>query len=149
MKRTVVLLCLLLAAGCGSSTPVATEPSPSPSHVPRPTVSPTPPATGPHFETPDAAMTYLANAWNAGNLTNLKHVTDPSARELLLNMHREATNLRLDTCVKQERGDYECTFSHDFPTGYTHKSAVGHAGFLVGPALRPGWYMTVYEYCGG
>ena len=93
-------------------------------------------------------MRYLASAWNRGDLVELKHVTDPAARQQLLDMHREAADLKLEKCVRQERGDYECTFTHGFPIGYKHTSAVGRAGFLVGPARRSGWYMTVYEYCG-
>jgi hypothetical protein len=30
-----------------------------------------------------------------------------------------------------------------------HKHGIGHAYFDVGPADTPGWYMTVYEGCGG
>jgi hypothetical protein len=94
-------------------------------------------------------MRYLATAWNSGSITDLKHVTDPSARSQLVAMHSEATNLQLESCTRNEaRQDYDCTFTHDFPPGYPHTHAVGKAGFVVGPADRPGWYMTVFEYCG-
>jgi hypothetical protein len=144
MKRTAILVLALTAACGGGSTSASLGSSPTP----EPTASPTP-APIPSFGTPEAAMRYLASAWNRGDLTELKHVTDPAARQQLLDMHREAADLKLEKCVRQEAGDYECTFTHGFPIGYKHTTAVGHAGFLVGPARRSGWYMTVYEYCGG
>ena len=155
MKARRALLCLLLASACGgngSSTlgaSVAT-PSPSPSAVAR-TGSPVPPTqAGPHFATPEAAMRYLASAWNRNDIVELKHVTDPNARSELLAMHSEATNLSLDRCTfTKARGDYECFFNHDFPKGYKSKGPHGTAEFTVGPARRPGWYMTYFIDCGG
>ena len=143
MKR-IALLALALTAACGGGTTASVASSPTPVR----TASPTP-APIPSFGTPEAAMRYLASAWNRGDLTELKHVTDPAARDQLLGMHREAADLKLEKCTRREQGDYECTFTHGFPVGYQHATAVGHAGFLVGPARRSGWYMTVYEYCGG
>jgi hypothetical protein len=104
----------------------------------------------PHFDTPEAAMRYLALAWNNNDLVSLRHVTDPSARSQLLSMHSEAVNLRLDHCTKRPQGDYLCTFSHDYPPGTstTIAGGVGRAEFVVGPALTPGWYMTVFQSCG-
>jgi hypothetical protein len=94
-------------------------------------------------------MRYLADAWNRNDVAALKHVTDPSARYELDAMHSEATNLRLDRCeFQKQRGDYECFFKHDFPKGYTGTERRGVAQFTVGPARRPGWYMTVFESCG-
>jgi hypothetical protein len=94
-------------------------------------------------------MVYLASAWNRGDLVELKHVTDPAARDQLNLMHREATNLKLDHCSKNaDAGDYECIFRHDYPAGYTGSRTKGTAEFLVGPADRPGWYMTFFEGCG-
>jgi hypothetical protein len=146
MKRTLALLGLLLIAACGNDTgTVVAVPTQSATVAPRPT----PPVAGPHFGTPEAAMTYLATAWNAGNLTDLKHVTDPSARLQLLSMHSEATNLRLNHCtLNKARGDYSCVFDHDYPAGYKTTKAHGEAQFTVGPATRPGWYMTYFESCG-
>jgi hypothetical protein len=47
-------------------------------------------------------------------------------------------------------GDFECYFTHGFPKGYrNHSGPVGTAEFTVGPADRPGWYMTVFVDCGG
>lgn len=149
VNRVVVLLCLLLSAGCGSSSPAPSAGGPTPTGTP--TVSAAPawtPDPVPSFGTPEAAMRYLADAWNRLDLEALMHVTDPSAREELNAMHREATDLRLHRCLRQEAGDYLCTFTHGFPPGYQHRGTVGTAGFRVGPVRRSGWYMTVYEYCG-
>jgi hypothetical protein len=107
----------------------------------------------PHFATPEDAMTYLTIAWNADDETDLKHVTDPSARDELDAMHQVATNLRLDRCEENvERGDYTCYFDHDYPPHASTTMAMedmttGHAVFTVGPADTPGWYMTVLESC--
>jgi hypothetical protein len=166
MKARLALVgCLLAIAGCGAQSESVTtvaaaptpspvvsaspSPQPSPSPSPSPTYRPVPPtAPGPHFRTPQAAMRYLARAWNRHDTASLKHVTDPSARSALEDMRTEATNLRLSYCVKQQAGDYECFFKHDFPAGYKGKERRGVAQFVVGPALRPGWYMTVFESCG-
>jgi len=102
----------------------------------------------PHFDTPEAAMTYLASAWNRDDLADLCQVTNPNARLLLLDMHREAVNLRLSHCDKEgELGGYGCVFDHDYPKKM-HKKGVGHTWVAVAPADIPGWYMTVYEGCG-
>ena len=106
----------------------------------------------PHFGSPEAAMRYLAAAWNANDLVSLKHVTDPSARDQLNNMHGVATNLRLNHCDANPAGDYTCYFDHDYPVGVAHddmndESGVGQAVFVAGPADTPGWYMTVFLTC--
>jgi hypothetical protein len=146
----VALPLLALAAACGSGSPVASVgPEPSRTVSPTATHRPVPPKTGPHFATPEAAMRYLASAWNRGDLVELKHVTDPMARFALDDMHREATNLKLDHCTENKgEGDYECFFTHDYPIGYKGARKAGTAEFTVGPADRPGWYMTYFEECG-
>lgn len=103
-----------------------------------------------HFDTPEESMRYLVGAYNAHDLVALKHVTTESARIDLEDMRSEAANLRFDHCTANtERGDYDCYFTHDYPPGYQGDHANnGTAGFTVGPADRPGWYMTVLEYCG-
>jgi hypothetical protein len=107
----------------------------------------------PHFGSPEDAMTYLADAWNRNDLTDLKHVTDPSARGALDDMHKVAVNLRLDRCeFNKDPGDYTCYFDHDYPahastTMVMDDPVTGHAVFTVGPAATPGWYMTVLESC--
>jgi hypothetical protein len=104
--------------------------------------------TSPHFGTPQAAMTYLAAAWNDNNIVDLDHVTNPAARAQLSAMHSMAVNLALQSCTRNPPGDYTCTFTHNYPPNYKGgKPGHGHAVFLVGPALTPGWYMTVYESC--
>jgi hypothetical protein len=103
----------------------------------------------PHFDTPQAAMIYLASAWNRNDIVALSHVTTPAARANLLAMHKEAVNLRLNHCAARPVGDYVCFFDHDYPVGATDTSpGGGHSVFLVGPARTPGWYMTVFEGCG-
>lgn len=131
------------------------SPSPSPSqspveHFTQPIAVPDCPYSqgpSPHFTTPEAAMRYLAAAWNRRDLASLCHVTNPYARNLLYDMHREAVNLRLDHCVRNYDGTYECYFDHDYPASM-HKKGTGHATFDVAAAARPGWYMTVFEGCG-
>src|SRR4051794_35545422 len=121
--RLLVLLCLLAAACGGQSGTVTTVAapatpsavaSPTPSPSPVPTASPIPPKdAGPHFETPEAAMRYLATAWNRMDMPALKHVTDPQARQLLIDMYREAADLKLDHCSPRKAfGDFECYFTH-------------------------------------
>jgi hypothetical protein len=116
---------------------------------PRPKLAPTPPATPrtPHFATPEASMRYLATAYNGNDLASLMHVTTPTARNNLLLMRANATNLQLVGCkANAARGDYTCGFTHDFPVA-SHRSGHGQAHFTVAPATRPGWYMTVLEDC--
>ena len=108
----------------------------------------------PHFATPEDAMRFLAAAWNKRDTVNLKHVTDPGARDELDAMHGVAVNLRLNHCDKNvDKGDYTCYFDHDYPPHASttmpehHDGTMGQAVFLVGPADTPGWYMTVFESC--
>jgi hypothetical protein len=116
--------------------------------VPQPIALPDCPGEpSPHFATPEAAMTYLASAWNRDDLGQLCQVTNPNARLLLLGMHQEAVNLRLAHCDKVGIGQYTCLFDHDYPKKM-HKKGVGHTTLDVAAADNPGWYMTVYEGCG-
>jgi hypothetical protein len=104
--------------------------------------------TPPHFDSPQAAMVYLAAAFNERNVVDLDHVTNPSARAQLDAMHSMAVDLKLAYCTRRPEGDYQCTFNHEYPpTDKTRGPDPGHAVFLVGPAATPGWYMTVYESC--
>jgi hypothetical protein len=94
-------------------------------------------------------MRYLVTAYNHHDLAALRHVTTPSARDALEAMRAQATDLRLKACTFDKyAGDYECTFSHGFPASM-HRTDRGSASFTVGPAAKPGWYMTVLESCGG
>jgi hypothetical protein len=127
---------------------VPAYPAPDDDFVPQPIALPDcPGGVSPHFDTPEAAMTYLASAWNRDDLADLCQVTNPNARLLLLEMHREAVNLRLAHCDKVGVGQYSCLFSHDYPRKM-HKKGIGHATLDVASADVPGWYMTVYEGCG-
>jgi len=155
-----------LVAGCASHTPsaqVAATPRPPaaaqqptaathPPAAPAAPASPAPPSTaapgytGPHFDTPQAAMIYLADAYNGGDLTALHHVTEPRAFNRLMSMRSDAINLRLKYCTPNPRGDYTCYFRHDFPAS-EHKTGHGQAVFIAAPALNPGWYMYQFQSC--
>jgi hypothetical protein len=114
---------------------------------PRPNPTPVPAPRQLHFATPEAAMRYLASAYNRNDLTALKHVTTPEARNNLLFMRPTADNLRLVGCtVNAGRGDYLCGFTHGFPAA-THQAGTGHAHFTAAPADKVGWYMTVLNDC--
>jgi len=111
--------------------------------------TPTTPA-GPRslrFATPQAAMRYLAAAYNRNDLAALKHVTTPEARNNLLFMRPNADNLQLVGCTANPgRGDYLCGFTHGFPAA-SHQTGTGHAHFTAAPADKVGWYMTVLNDC--
>lgn len=69
-------------------------------------------------------------------------------------MTGEAGRLKLDRCLRNnERKDFDCFFSHDIPAGAedhdSNGGGIGSAWFVVGPADRSGWYMTVLLDCGG
>ena len=94
VKLAVSLACLVLLAGCGGTTVSLAQPSAAPTTA-APSPTPTPSATPsvPYFHSPEAAMQYLASAWNRRDLVELKHVTTPIARELLEVMREEAVDL--------------------------------------------------------
>jgi len=136
-----------------ATTPPAPTPSAAPSSSPSSSApsaesgstTPTPkPAL--HFATPEAAMRYLAAAYNRNDLPALKKVTNEPARAALVELRKEATNLQLTGCSRQPRGDYVCSFRHDFPA-HRHRAGHGQAAFLAAPANKPGWYMTVLLDC--
>jgi hypothetical protein len=166
MRRSDVALCaagavgiLLVLAGCGGSGAakhtalgnpdrVFVTTSPTPDLSPTPVPTPTPTYAGPHFDSPEAAMRYLTAAWNRHDIAAMKPVTTPDGRGELIDMYDEAVNLRLDYCqARSGQGDYDCHFTHDYPATM-HKTGVGHAEFLAGPARNPGWYMTLFVGCG-
>lgn len=91
-------------------------------------------------------MRYLTAAYNRNDLPALKKVTNRPARAALLEMRQEATNLQLTGCSPRPRGDYVCSFRHDFPE-HRHRVGHGQATFLAAPADKPGWYMTVLLDC--
>jgi hypothetical protein len=113
------------------------------------TATPTAPAAPRqlHFATPQAAMGYLASAYNRNDLAALKHLTTPEARNNLLFMRPNADHLQLVGCTANAgRGDYLCGFTHGFPAA-THQAGTGHAHFTAAPADKVGWYMTVLNDC--
>ena len=101
--------------------------------------------SGPHFSTPQAAMRYLAAAYNHHNARQLHYVTTPKSYRELLGMRSGAINLRLRSCtLNKGRGDYTCNFIYDYP----HHSGHGASQYLVAPARNPGWYMYAVLMCG-
>jgi hypothetical protein len=104
---------------------------------------------GPHFSTPQSAMLYLTGAYNQKDAAELHAVTTPQAFRQLVAMQSEAVDLQLQSCVPSGsgRGDYVCTFRHDYPASL-HKSGHGSSQILVAPALNPGWYMDTLLDCG-
>ena len=109
----------------------------------------------PHFATPEAAMAYLAKAWNTGNVQEIDYVTDPAGRDQMNSMAAQMVNLQFKSCTENPAGDYTCYFMHDIaPTvsGTTYPNPnnypPGEAVFTVAPASTPGWYLTEVEHCG-
>lgn len=135
-----------------TTAPPTTSASSASTAYPASTARATPATTAtpasPHFDTPQAAMTYLADAWNAGDMSEVDQVSNPPGRAALEAMSREAIDLRLDNCTKRPEGDYLCYFDHDRESGGAVTAAKRQMVFLVGPAGTPGWYLTVIEACG-
>jgi hypothetical protein len=137
-------------AGLAIASPApAPAASGSPTALPAASASPASPAgyTGPHFATPQQAMTYLAAAYNGDNVTELHYVTTPVAFGNLMTMRSTAINLHLSYCKLSPAGDYICYFRHDYPARL-HRNGHGQAIFIAGPALDPGWYMARFADCG-
>ena len=97
--------------------------------------------TGPHFTTPQAAMSYLAAAYNRDDTTALHAVTDPQAFTALLAMRSSDADLQLTSCTPTQRGDYMCSVRYSYPGG--HRTAM----LTTAPAQNPGWYM--YRFLSG
>ena len=106
-----------------------------------------PEGTRVHFDTPQAAMTFLAAAWNRNDLAALCQVTNPNSRFLLNDMHSEAINLQLKKCDYMAVGLYACTFTHDYPK-HMHAKGHGKTWLEVAAADNPGWYLLDYVGCG-
>jgi hypothetical protein len=112
-------------------------------------------AGAPHFDTPQAAMTYLADAWNSHDVQEIDYVTNPAGRAELDSMAAEMVNLQFKSCTPNPAGDDTCFFSHDIapttsPTTYPNPNGypAGEAVFTVAPAGTPGWYLTNVIHCG-
>jgi len=102
-----------------------------------------------HFDTPQAAMRYLADAYNRGDNVALHHVTTPESFKEVQAMHSEAVSLKLEYCTATGHGDYHCYFQHRYPKSF-HNNGYGASFMVVAPALNPGWYMYGFfgEGCG-
>jgi hypothetical protein len=100
----------------------------------------------PYFSTPDAAMTYLAAAYNHDDVAALHYVTTPAAFQNLKAARSYMVSLRLRYCHATGRGDYDCYFSGDYPK---HLHMKGHiaAQYIAAPALTQGWYLYYYQGC--
>lgn len=112
-------------------------------------------AGAPHFDTPQAAMAFLADAWNRGDVRGVDYVTNPAGRQQMDSMAAEMVDLRFESCTGNPAGDYTCYFRHDVapsssPTTYPNPAGYppGEAVFTVAPAAGPGWYLTYVIHCG-
>jgi len=94
-------------------------------------------------------MGYLTSAYNGDDPVALHAVSTPQAFRQLTTMRSEAVNLQLQSCVPSGsgRGDYVCTFRHDYPPTL-RESGHGSSRILVAPAVNPGWYMYTLLDCG-
>jgi hypothetical protein len=113
------------------------------------TATSTPPAyTGPDFTTPQAAMAYLAAAYNSDDTTAMHAVTTPQAFTALLAMHPSDVNLQLGSCTARAQGDYICNFryTYAYTTASGQDSQTRSAMAIVAPALNPGWYMDKFIF---
>jgi hypothetical protein len=150
-----LVIAALGVTGCGVAHPIAAaHPAPA---VPSPRSAASlvsadaPPTTTsvvrPHFGTPQAAMRYLAGAYNRDDVAALHYVTTPSSFNALIAMRSEAVDLQLKSCAPTGHGDYNCVFRHRYPKRM-HDSGYGESDFIAAPAINPGWYMYLFEDCG-
>jgi hypothetical protein len=131
-------------AGQFSPGPAASRPAPAAS----------PPVTGiavaqyagPHFATPQAAMTFLADSYNSGDTAALRAVTDSQAFKALQTMRSTYRDLRLTSCAPRKQGDYVCSFRYH-PSGHHGTTARATMMFIAAPAVNPGWYL--YQFLEG
>jgi hypothetical protein len=148
----VAIAITITIAGCSAGPdPTVLDPpaaaAPVAPAVPAQHASPGPASPGRlYFSTPQAAMRYLAAAYNRNDLVALGHVTTPIVRANLVAMRRTAVNLQLVGCSANPAGDFACAFTHDYPASL-HLSGTGHAHFTAAPADEHGWYMTVLDDC--
>jgi hypothetical protein len=100
-------------------------------------------------------MTYLAQAWNTGNVQQIDYVTNPAGRAQMDSMASLMIDLRFKNCSENPAGDYTCYFTHNIapstsPTTFPNPMNYppGEAVFTVAPAEAPGWYLTNVIHCG-
>src|SRR6266496_1386796 len=73
----------------------------------------------PHFGTPQAAMRYLADAYNRDDVAALHYVTTPSSFNPLIAMRSEAVDLQLKSCAPTGHGDYNWSSGTGTPSACT------------------------------
>jgi hypothetical protein len=100
------------------------------------------------FRTPQAAMRYLADAYNRHDDRALRHVTNSEARHELAAMRSMAVNLRVQNCRLESGGMAECLFAHDYVSAAGPVAGPGTATMRVAPARRPGWVAKGEVDCG-
>jgi hypothetical protein len=128
------------AAPAAGRAPATPAPAASPTAAaPAAATSPATGSTGPHFATPQAAMAYLAAAYNSDDTAALHVVTNAQSFTSLQSMRTTDTNLRLTSCRPTGHGDDECTFRYTYVGEGQH--AARNAMVTAAPALNPGWYM--------
>jgi hypothetical protein len=105
-----------------------------------------------HFNTPQAAMRFLATASNHDNVAEIHKVTTPGSFKLFMGMRPELHNLHLQNCSATGHGDYICNLGYS----YEYKNQTGKhwnndasAQVVVAPAIDPGWYLYTFITCGG
>jgi len=104
-----------------------------------------------HFRTPEAAMRYLAKAWNCRDLAAVRHLTNPDSRNQMLAMATPTSRLSFSSCERFGTPGWrtwECTFDDVYPAGTTDTERELHQIFTVKPARGPGFYVAV-DTCGG
>ena len=133
------------AAQAAKQSAAKTAASPTASPTATPTAGATDPAgsaagyTGPHFTTPQAAMTYLAAAYNSDDTTALHAVTSAQSFTSLQSMRSTDVDLQLKSCKPTPHGDEECTFRYTYVGDGQHSAR--NAMVTAAPALNPGWFM--------
>jgi hypothetical protein len=145
-----------VATSTASTPPSATKQPPlsaSPDH--------TASASGaaPHFATPDAAMRYLAAAYNSGDEVAIRHVTTPDSRSDFEAERQWVKTFSFRDCAAMGAPywTYNCTLditanmpgvnpNIDATTGLV---VMDEVALEVAPAARTGYYVDAVEGCGG
>jgi hypothetical protein len=146
------------APAASQPAPAASQPAPAASQrapaasQPAPGASPgagttAPEYTGPHFNTPQAAMTYLAAAYNSDDTAALHAVTGQKAFTSLQDMRASDLDLQLVSCWPRRTGDYVCSVQYNASASGPHPGTSRVAMLIAAPALNPGWYM--YQFLSG
>ncbi len=132
-----------------ASTPPAVTPAAATRTTSSPSATPTTqPARGPLFDSPEAAMRFMAAAFDRRDATALRAVTTPESRRELFDMWPKQVHLRLSSCQRESDGTYTCLFPHDPPPGMKVPPGGVVATMTVAPAARPGWYLSGIITCG-